>query len=71
MRANGMAERCLRVWYDREGEFLEVTFEDRAGYFREKNNDQVMAKVDDLGRVIGFSILKVTAVQPLPLDVVL
>jgi uncharacterized protein YuzE len=67
----GLAERRLRVWYDREGDFLEVIFEDTAGYFRETANDQVMAKVDDHGRVIGFSILKVTAVQPVPLDVAL
>lgn len=66
-----MADRRLKIWYDREGDFLEVTFEDRAGYFRETQNDQVMEKVDDDGRVIGFSILKVSALQSAPLEVAL
>lgn len=66
-----MADRRVRIWYDREGDFLEVMFEDKAGYFRETTNDQVMKKVDDEGRVIGFSILNVSAVQLAPLEVAL
>ena len=66
-----MADRRLKVWYDREGDFLEVMFEDRAGYFRETENDHVMEKVDDEGRVIGFSILKVSALHSMPLEVAL
>ena len=66
-----MADRRLTVWYDREGDFLEVVFEDRAGYFRETANDRVMEKVDHEGRVIGFSILKVSTVQSAPLEVAL
>ena len=66
-----MAERLLRAWYDREGDFLEVVFEDRAGYFRETEDDRVIEKVDDQGRVIGFSILKVSAVQSTPLEIAL
>lgn len=67
--ACAMADRRLKIWYDREGDFLEVMFEERAGYFRETRNDQVMEKVDDQGRVIGFSILKVSALQSVPLEV--
>jgi uncharacterized protein YuzE len=66
-----MAGRLLKIWYDREGDFLDVMFEDRAGYFRETANDQVMEKVDDQGRVIGFSILKLSKVQSTPLEVAL
>jgi uncharacterized protein YuzE len=66
-----MADRRLKIWYDREGDYLEVMFEDRAGYFRETEDDRVMEKVDDQGRVIGFSILKVSAVQSTPLEVAL
>ena len=61
----------LRVWYDVEGDFLEVMFEDKAGHFRETSNDRVMENVDDQGRVLGFSILHVSAVQSMPLDVTL
>ena len=66
-----MADRRLKIWYDREGDFLEVMFEDRAGHFRETENDHVMEKVDDQGRVIGFSILKVSGLQSAPFELAL
>ena len=66
-----MADRRLTIWYDREGDFLEVMFEDRPGHFRDTTNDQVMEKIDDEGHVIGFSILKVSALQTAPLEVAL
>ena len=50
-----MADRRLKIWYDRKGDFLEVMFEDRAGYFRETDNDQVMQKVDDQVRASSTS----------------
>jgi hypothetical protein len=53
----------LRIWYDEEGDYLEVIFERKAGYFRETANDAVMEKVDDVGNIIGFSILKVSALR--------
>ncbi|MBA7525282.1 hypothetical protein ES705_17433 [subsurface metagenome] len=53
----------IKVWYDSEGDFLEVVFERKTGYFRETENDAVMEKVDDEGNVIGFSILKVSALK--------
>jgi hypothetical protein len=28
-----MAERRLRIWYDREGDYLEVIFDQSEGYF--------------------------------------
>lgn len=59
----------VRVWYDAEGDFLEVVFEKKEGYFRETTSDQVMEKVDLQGKVIGFSILKVSALKGKSLDV--
>jgi len=53
----------IRVWYDREGDYLEVLFERKAGYFKETENDAVMEKVDEEGNIIGFSILKVSALK--------
>ncbi len=61
-RGNTMAE-AIKVWYDKEGDYLEVLFERKAGYFKETENDAVMEKVDDKGNVIGFSILKVSALK--------
>jgi uncharacterized protein YuzE len=53
----------ITVWYDPEGDYLEVIFEKKEGYFRETENDAVMEKVDDGGEVIGFSILKISALM--------
>lgn len=66
-----MAEKRLKIWYDREGDYLEVIFDQRLGYFRETANDQVMEKVDERGNVLGFSVLKVSALQKEPLEVAL
>jgi uncharacterized protein YuzE len=63
-------EKEIKVWYDKEGDYLEVLFEKRAGYFKETENDAVMEKVDIKGNVIGFSILKVsTLAEKRPLSV--
>ncbi len=65
-----MAEkRPITVWYDREGDFLEVLFERKPGYFRQTSSDHVMEKVDEEGHVIGFHILRASLVtQPLELE---
>jgi Protein of unknown function (DUF2283) len=53
----------ITVWYDEEGDYLEVLLDRKKGYFKETENDAVMEKVDDEGHVIGFSILKVSALK--------
>jgi uncharacterized protein YuzE len=63
--------RHVRVWYDAEGDYLEVIFERKEGYFRETVSDQVMEKVDSDGNVIGFSVLKVSALRDRPIEVAL
>ncbi len=62
-------DKEIKVWYDKEGDYLEVLFERKAGYFRETGNDAVMEKVDNGGNIIGFSILKVSALAKKPLSV--
>ncbi len=68
-----MAEpkRHVKIWYDSEGDYLEVIFEQKAGYFRETANDQVMEKVDEDGNLLGFSVLRVSSMKEKPLDVAL
>lgn len=62
-------KRRVKVWYDRDGDFLEVMFERREGFFRETASDQVMEKVDKEGRVLGFHVLKVSKLtRPLDLE---
>jgi uncharacterized protein YuzE len=53
----------IKVWYDQEGDYLEVLFDRKEGFFKETENDAVMEKVDKDGEVIGFSILKVSALK--------
>ncbi len=59
----------VKVWYDAKGDFLEVIFKQKEGYFRETNSDQVMEKVDMKGNVIGFSVLKVSSLKEKILDI--
>lgn len=66
-----LAERNLKVWYDSEGDYLEVNFDQKPGYFRDTANDQVMEKVDEEGNILGFSVLKVSAFREKPLEVAL
>jgi hypothetical protein len=66
-----MAEKRVKVWYDAEGDFLEVVFDQKPGYFRETRNDQVMEKVDADGNVLGFSVLRVSSLSKTPLEVAL
>jgi hypothetical protein len=64
-----MAERKLTVWYDPEGDYLEVIFDQRPGYFRETENDRVMKKVDEAGDVLRFSVQRVSALKEKPLEI--
>ena len=66
-----MARKIVKLWYDREGDYLEVMFERGEGYFKETQNDQVMEKVDPRGKILGFSVLKVSQLGMQPLDVAL
>jgi uncharacterized protein YuzE len=64
-------QKRVKIWYDPEGDYLEVIFDQSPGYFRETENDQVMEKVDDEGNVLGFSVLRVSAMRTNPLEVAL
>lgn len=59
----GLMGEEVKVWYDKEGDYLEVLFETKKGYFQETENDAVMKKIDEEGNIIGFSILKVSALK--------
>ena len=55
--------QTIKVWYDAEGDFLEVLFSDKPGYMRETDNDAVMERVDEQGNILGFSIMEVTRIE--------
>ena len=61
-----MAERIVKMWFDPEADFLEVILEQKPGYSRLTENDQVMERVDEDGKVIGFSVLRVNSLKKAP-----
>jgi uncharacterized protein YuzE len=63
--------RAVKLWYDPEGDYMEVLFETKVGYFRETEDDRIMEKVDTEGNVLGFSILKVSSLKGKPIEVLL
>lgn len=66
-----MAGQRIKIWYDAEGDYLEVLFNQNAGYFRETSDEHVMEKVDEAGNILGFSVLRVSAARKQPLEVAL
>jgi len=66
-----MAKKIIKIWYDREGDYLEVMFNRHEGYFKETGNDQVMEKVDQKGNILGFSVMKVSQLKKKPFEVAL
>jgi len=57
-----MAEK-VKVWFDSEGDFLEVQFSDAPGFMRPTTHEAVMERVDEQGHVLGFSVLGVSRFQ--------
>ena len=52
--------RKVKVWFDPEGDFLEVRFSDAPGFMRATAHDAVLERVDEAGHVTGFSVQGVT-----------
>ena len=52
--------QTIKVWFDKEGDFLEVLFSDEPGYLRETDHDAVMERVSDQGEVLGFTVMDVS-----------
>ncbi len=66
-----MAAKKVKMWFDPEGDFLEVIFDQKPGFFRPTENDQVMEKVDEEGNLLGFSVLRVSSLKKAPLEIAL
>jgi uncharacterized protein YuzE len=54
-----MADK-VKIWFDREADYLEVQFREAAGHMKETGHYAVMERIDTNGRVIGFSVLGVS-----------
>ena len=64
-------EKGIKIYFDREADYLEILFEIREGIFQETENDSVMKKVDGNRNVIGFSILNVSKLDVNPPELIL
>ena len=62
--------RGISVWYDAEGNFLELSQEDEEGYFVDLG-DGIFKRVSKDGKTIGFAVLNVSSRKhrDLPFDV--
>jgi len=49
----------MRIWYDKEGDILEITFQDAKGHLREISED-IYERVDNEGNLLGYMVLNVT-----------
>ena len=64
-----MTNRKVSVWYDREGDMLEVLWAFKEGYFTDTDDDRILKRLDDDGEVIGFLIHEVSALtEPSPVE---
>lgn len=56
-----MAGDNLNVWYDPEGDHLEIVFDQKAGYFEDTSLENVMRKRDAEGNLLAISIFNVSS----------
>jgi hypothetical protein len=68
-RGPAMAAKRVTVWYDAEGDYLEVILDQRSGPFRKTESIQEMEKVDVEANVLGFSVFGVSTLKWKPLEV--
>ncbi len=57
-----MEPRRVNIWYDPEGDFLEVMWERKPGEFVDTVDGRADVKVDDNGNILGFHILAVSKI---------
>ena len=63
-----MGPKRVNIWYDPEGDFLEVIWDRKAGEFVETKDGQADIKLDDDGNILGFQFQAVSRFTK-PLDV--
>lgn len=48
----------INVWFDKEGDFLEITTNKKKGFFKDLGNG-IFKRIDKDGNIIGFALLNV------------
>ena len=57
-----MEPRRVNIWYDPEGDFLEVMWERKPGEFVGTVDGRADVKVDDDGNILGFQIQAISKI---------
>ena len=64
-----MTTKKVSIWYDDEGDMLEVLWAFREGYFTPTDDERILKRLDDDGEVIGFLIHEMSTLkQPSPIE---
>ncbi len=64
-----MDSRNVSVWYDHDGDMLEVLWAFREGYFTPTDDERILKRLDYDGEVIGFLVHEMSTLkQPGPLE---
>ena len=58
-----MTSEKISVWYDSEGDMLEVLWAFREGYFTPTDDERILKRLDDDGEVIGFLIHEMSTLK--------
>jgi hypothetical protein len=57
-----MEARHVNIWFDPEGDFLEVMWGNKPGEFVETTDGRANIKLDDDDNILGFHILAVSKI---------
>lgn len=64
-------DKGIKIYFDKEADFMEILFEIKEGIFEETENDSVMKKIDKEGKIIGFSIHNISKLNTNPFSLYL
>ena len=64
-------DKGVKIYFDKEADYIEILFEIKEGIFQETENDSIMKKVDLNGNIIGFSIQNISKLCMNPLSLYL
>ena len=52
-------EKKIKIWYDTEGDFLEILLSEEIAYMRKTTDDNVLERIDKNGEIVGFNISEI------------
>lgn len=53
--------KVIRLWYDKEGGFLEIIFNTKLGYSTGIEEDGIIKRIDEEGNLLSIGILELSS----------